>query len=133
MTNHLVPVKKGQDHSGKLLLLQSNFLTGRTELLFDRKERKTDICFPYPFYEVTEVGFALPEGWRIEELPAEISLKNEVGVYARTFTPSDNGFELSRVEAVSRARFPRESLQDAREWDAAAYTGDRERVVIRLN
>ncbi|MEM1218627.1 MAG: DUF3857 and transglutaminase domain-containing protein, partial [Bacteroidota bacterium] len=94
-----VEVEAAAINAGPLWYLSPFLYSGFLENPFSLEERTYPVDFPYPIKETVVINLSLPEDYRLEELPDEISLSmpNDAGRYSHRVT--DNG---QKIQLVSR-------------------------------
>lgn len=105
-------------------------LIAPAEEIFTADHRRTDICLPYAYMSETTATVRLPAGWGLSDVPEDASVVNAFGMYQRSCEPTEDGFQVVRVEAVEHTQFPAIQYAFAREWDRTRYDADRQMVVI---
>jgi hypothetical protein len=118
--------------AGDLMLLAPNPITATRSDLFRDPKRDSDMVFDYPYLERTELRLRLPPGWAVQTLPAEVMVENRVAALRAVWERRDGEILLHRTEAVRQARWPAADYNLAREWSAAMYGADQERVPIKV-
>lgn len=94
--------------------------------------REHPVVFDFPRVEILELEFNLPDGFRLEELPADTNLVTPYGKYALAFSSTPEAAKVERAFALLPLAVPpdeydalRAFLEDVRQGDATRLTIER--------
>ncbi len=87
-----VTVNGYAEKTGKRIFFQPSFFQHGRPARFISQERKNPIAFRYPFQEMEEVTFELPEGYSLEKAEGIAPIKiGDIATYENTLTTSKDG------------------------------------------
>jgi len=121
------------NRTGKFLIfrpsLHQSVLSGTP---FSKPDRKYDICFSGTSSSTSLTEISLPDGFKVEEMPQNVSLKADFGTYDMTYDL--NGEVLKVTEKLVRrsARVPAGRYQEVRKFYEGAIQAQKQQVVLRL-
>lgn len=116
--------------SGKRLFITPNLLSRSDSRFSDEEERVHDFVFDFEYRDVDTVEISIPEGYTIEALPQDVSLKNKFGSYSSTIKLTNNTLYYLRVHEHYAGRYPAKDKEELSKFFEAMYKADRSRVVL---
>lgn len=115
--------------TGKRIFIVPNILS-RGGNLFSEDERKTDIVLDYEFSDEDSCEIEIPDGYEIEVLPADVSLKTKFGTYYCSMKPDGNKILYRRTREQFSGRFPAKDQMELTNFFEAIYKADRTKIVL---
>ena len=115
--------------SGKRLFVYPNILN-RIFTRIPDEERTYDFVFDYEYRDVDTVELDVPEGYSLEAMPKDVSLKTKYGVYASSVKFVNNKLYFLRVREQYAGRFPAKEKGEIISYFETIYKNDRSRVVF---
>jgi hypothetical protein len=115
--------------SGKRLFIYPNLLNRNTTRVPD-EERVYDFVFDYEYRDIDTVEFDIPEGYSLEAMPKDVSLKTKYGVYTSSVKFENNKLYYLRVREQYAGRFPAKEKEEIAAFFETIYKNDRSRVVF---
>ena len=115
--------------SGKRLFIFPNLLNRSTTRVPD-EERLVDFVFDYEYRDVDSIEFQLPEGYTMEALPQDVSLKTKYGSYTSSVKFADNKLFYVRIREQYSGRYPPKEKEDLSKFFETIYKADRNKVVL---
>lgn len=90
--------------------------------------------FPFWFYESApsrvEIDLALPEGYKVDWAPKDLSIDNLFSVWTRTIRKGDGRLLISEMSHLKTAKLPKEAIGLIREYYNQALDHKNEEVVL---
>jgi len=115
--------------SGKRLFVYPNLLN-RIFTRIPDEERIYDYVFDYEYRDVDTVEFDIPEGYSLEAIPKDVSLKTKYGIYASSVKFVNNKLYFLRVRDQYAGRFSAKEKEEITSYFETIYKNDRSRVVF---
>src|SRR5687767_9146880 len=115
--------------SGKRLFIYPNLLN-RSPTRISEEERIYDFVFDYEYRDVDTVEFDIPEGYSLEAMPKDVSLKTKYGIYTSSVKFVNNKLYFLRVREQYAGRFPAKEKEEITAYFETIYKADRSRVVL---
>ena len=115
--------------SGKRLFISPNLLNRAATRIPD-EERVHDFVFDYEYHDVDTVEFDIPEGYIIESMPKDVSLKTKYGIYLSSVRLAGNKLYYLRVREHYAGRYPAKEKEEITNYFETVYKTDRSRVVL---
>jgi hypothetical protein len=115
--------------SGKRLFIYPNLLNRNATRVPD-EERVYDFVFDYEFRDVDSIEFDLPEGYVLETMPKDVSLKTKYGIYTSSVKLEGNKLYYLRTREQYAGQFPAKEKEDLAAYFETIYKSDRSRVVL---
>ena len=117
--------------AGDKMLLPVSPLLGARRHPFRHAERKYPVCFPYPFREFDDIVITLPEGLKVETLPAKRQRDMEPFGFQLVCAPEDGGkLHVQRDLVVKRSYFSVDQYKTIKSFFDEVTVGDEELVVL---
>ena len=116
--------------SGKRLFVNPN-LINRSSLRFTEEEKRTcDYVFDKEFKHVDSIELQIPEGYRLEAVPADIDIKTKFGLYSSRIKVAGNKLFYVRVREQYAGRFSIKEQEELSRFFEMMYKADRNRLVF---
>jgi hypothetical protein len=115
--------------TGKRLFVAPNLFNKESKLPL-YTERHFDIRFKTSYIDVDSINIQLPQGYGVESVPKDISLKNKFGSYSINFKVKENSIEVLRVREQQESIFPADNYPQLVEFYDAMFRADRSRIVM---
>ena len=113
------------------ILLNPWFADRHVSPVFKATRRYSTVRFPYPENRSSTSTWRLPPGVRVEELPSEIHLANELGEFSHSCTQEDNVVTCTRKFNLKKIEFQEMgAYQKAKEFFADIARYDQEVMVL---
>jgi hypothetical protein len=116
--------------TGKRLFITPNILSRGGMKLSDEEERKVDYVLDYEFRDEDNYEIEIPEGYSLEAMPQDVSLKTKFGSYSCTTKLDGNKIIYHRVREQFGGRFPAKDQQELSKFFEDIYKADRARMVL---
>lgn len=130
LDEHLdITVKNYSTVTGKRLFIMPNILS-RGGMKLSEEERKADFVFDYEFHNEDEYEIEIPEGYEIEAMPKDVSVKTKFGLYSSTTKFIGNKIIYKRVREQYSGRFPASDQPELIKFFDDIYKSDRSRMVL---
>jgi hypothetical protein len=97
---------------------------------FESESRNFSIDFPYPFAQIEEAEFLIPDGLEVRELPEDIHREIPGAEFRKTFSVEGNKLRCIRELTVSKLVFPVYQYQEIRQLHQEIVTADQLQVVL---
>ena len=98
---------------------------------FSKPDRKFDVCFAGISMNSSETEITLPEGFNVEEIPANVSLKLDFATYNIVYTLEGNVLKISEKLVRQDARIPVDRYQEVRKFYQDVIQAQKQQVVMR--
>ena len=118
--------------TGKRLFVAPN-LFNKESRLTENTNRYFDIVFKDSYRDIDSIHIILPQGYIVESLPKDVSLKNKFGTYNISFKMKENAIELIRKREQDEATFPASDYSQLVEYFDAMTKADRSKLVMVKN
>jgi hypothetical protein len=121
------------NRTSKLLIFRPNLQQSvLSQTPFSKAERKFDIHFYGPSSNTSETEILLPQGFKVDEMPQNVSLKTEFASYDRACTLSDGTMKVVEVLIRKSARIPASRYQEVRKFYEDVIQAQKQQAVLRL-
>lgn len=115
--------------SGKRLFIYPNLLNRNGTRIPD-EERTYDFVFDYEYRDVDSIEFDLPEGYVLESMPKDVSIKTKYGIYTSSVKFENNKLYYLRVREQYAGKFSAKEKEELAVYFETIYKTDRSRVVL---
>jgi hypothetical protein len=115
--------------TGKRLFIYPNLLN-RSSIRVPDEERLYDFVFDHEYRDVDSIEFQIPEGYAIEAIPQQLSLKTKYGSYTSSVRVENDKLYYLRVREQYAGRFPAKEKEELSKFFEAIYKADRSKVVL---
>lgn len=116
--------------SGKRLFIHPNLLNRSTQRITDEEERRYEYVIDFEYRDVDTVEIDIPEGYTVEAMPQDVSLKTKFGSYNSSIRIANDKLFYIRVREQYAGRFPAKDKEELFTFYEAIYKSDRSRVVL---
>jgi hypothetical protein len=116
--------------SGKRLFVIPNILNRANRKIDVDEDRKVDFVFNSEWKDEDNYEIEIPQGYTLEAMPRDVSLKTKFGSYSCTTKLSANKIIYHRVREQFGGRFPAKDQQELAKFFEDIYKGDRARMVL---
>ena len=116
--------------SGKRLFVVPNILNRNGSLLEEETGRKVDFVFTGAYSDMDECAIEIPEGYQIESLPQDVTIKSPFGQYFASVKLEGNKIIYYRTMEKFSGRFPATMQSDLIRFYGDIYRADRNKVVL---
>ena len=99
---------------------------------FSKSDRKFDMVFASTSTNESETTISLPEGFKVEEIPPDVSLKGDFATYDRTYTLDGNTLKIAEKLVRKEARIPLARYAEAKKFYQEAIQAQKQQVVMRM-
>lgn len=98
--------------------------------LSDEEERKIDFVLDYEFRDEDNYEIEVPEGYQLELMPQDISLKTKFGTYSCATKLNGHKIVYHRVREQFSGRFPANDQKELTKFFEDIYKADRAKMVL---
>lgn len=116
--------------SGKRLFIVPNILNRNGRLLEEESDRKVDFVFHSAYSDIDDIEIEIPEGYLIESLPQEVTVKSAFGNYFASVKLEGNKIIYHRTMDKFSGRFPANMQAEVIRFYGDIYKADRNKVVL---
>jgi hypothetical protein len=116
--------------SGKRLFVQPNIMSRDGRRITIDEDRKVDYVFDNPYMDVDTVEINLPEGYQVEAMQPEVSLKTKFGNYTSKVKMDGSKITYYRKIEIFSGRFPASDGAAIAEFYNTIYKADRTKLVF---
>lgn len=99
----------------------------------DVEDRALPFQVSFPYHDDYEITYILPEGYKLNEVPAAQTLKSEFGQYEINFKNNGNKVVVKRTIKVKEGLYPREKYRAYAEFRTKATNFDNIKLLITKN
>lgn len=115
--------------TGKRLFILPNLFNKASKLKVN-DERHFDVVLDDSYKDIDSIFIKLPEGYVVESLPKDVSIKNKFGSYGISFKVKDNTIELVRLQEQEAINLPASEYKNLVEYFDNIFKADRSRIVL---
>ena len=116
--------------SGNRASVPLTFFVAPETKAFQSANRVNDVYFAYPYEELDDIYFAMPEGWHVEALPPEQRSETPSLKFDVRATVDGAAIHVNRRVAVEQFLFPVKEYPSVRAFFSGARAGDEQQVLI---
>lgn len=116
--------------TGKRLFVMPNILSRGGMKLSDEEERKIDFVLDYEFRDEDNYEIEVPEGYQLELMPQDVSLKTKFGTYSCATKLNGHKIVYHRVREQFSGRFPANDQKELTKFFEDIYKADRAKMVL---
>ena len=116
--------------SGKRIFIEPNILNRRGNRLEVDEKRKVDLVLGYEYRDVDEYEIEIPEGYELEALSPETSIKSKFGNYTSSVKFNKNMITYKRVMEKFSGRYPATDQAELSKFYSDIHKADRSRIVL---
>ena len=117
--------------AGHRMLFPVGVFQAGQKALFQHATRVNAVYFPYPFQVVDDITVALPEGCRVETLPAAQKTPQGIVMYELTSRQDGKAVRITRHETVEGIFFPVQYYQGLRTFFSNMKANDEQQAVLQ--
>ena len=99
---------------------------------FSKSERKYDIAFREESSSVSETQIILPDGFRVEEIPDNVSLKTDFASFDRTYELTGGVLKITEKLIRQDAVIPASRYGEVKKFYESAIQAQKAQVVLRI-
>ena len=128
-----VTISNGAMSAGNMIYLKPIFDKGGDKNPFQQEIRKLPIDFTYPIFEKHIVTFALPEGYKVEEMPQAVSMSTPDNACRYLFNVKQLGSQIQVTSdlSINKSFFSPEEYQQLREFFNVLNSKINEQIVLK--
>lgn len=115
---------------GDKLFITLNLLNRRESVPAKVENRQTSFSVAYGFQDTDVTTYTLPQGYKVEFVPQDISLESEFGKYTAKVTVKDNSIIYTRHQTMSSKKYAPEKYKDIVEFYKKIYVADKQKAVL---
>lgn len=115
---------------GEKLFLTLNLLNRRESVPRKIENRKTSFAVPYGYEDTDQITYTLPQGYKAEYLPKDITLESEFGKYTAKVVIKDNALVYTRSQMMNSKQYPPEKYQDLVDFYKKIYLADKQKAIL---
>lgn len=116
--------------TGKRIFITPNILSRGGIKLSDEGERKVDYILDNEFHNEDNYEIELPDGYELEAVPQNVSLKSKFGNYSCSTRLEGNKIIYYRVREQFSGRFPPKDQKELEKFFEDVYKADRAKMVL---
>ena len=116
--------------TGKRIFIMPNILGRGGMKLSDEGERRVDFVLGNEFHNEENYEIEIPEGYELEAIPQDISIKTKFGSYSCTTRLNGNKIIYHRVREQFSGRFPATDQKELARFLEDIYKADRAKMVL---
>ena len=99
---------------------------------FSKSDRKFDLDFASTSTNESQTEISLPDGFTVEEIPQNVSLKTDFATYDRTYILDGSTLKIAEKLVRNEARIPLARYPEAKKFYQEAIQAQKQQVVMRL-
>ena len=116
--------------SGKRLFINPNILNRTTKKLDVDEQRTVDLMFSQEWRDEDNYEIEIPDGYQLEAMPQDVSLKTKFGTYSCNTKLNGNKIIYHRVREQFSGRFPAKDQTELAKFFEDIYKADRGRMIL---
>lgn len=117
--------------SGNRIFFLPNVMERRTTVPKDVALRLSPVRFHYPYLDIDTIYYKIPNGYQVEALPEETSLKTEFGIFcSKTQKIDPSTLVYTRSLEIRNYSIDAKNYAEYRKFIAAVVKSDRAQVVL---
>ena len=116
--------------TGKRIFIMPNILSRGGMKLSEEEERKVDFVLDNEFHNEDNYEIEIPEGYELEAMPRDVSIKSKFGMYSCTTKLNGNKIIYQRVREQFSGRFPAKDQKELEKFFEDIYKADRAKMVL---
>ena len=128
-----ISIKNYASVSSDRMFLLPNILNRKEYIPRKIESRKTEIVFRRGFTDIDTIIYNIPEGFKIEYIPENITENNKFGNYEVFYYFEDSKFIYIRKFIKHKGTFPPEDYGDLRNFFKLMYNTDKKTIVFVKN
>ncbi|MBL0359351.1 MAG: DUF3857 domain-containing protein [Chitinophagaceae bacterium] len=116
--------------TGKRLFINPNIFGGATQKLMADTARKYDYIIDEDYRDIDSVEIKIPNGYKLETIPKEVSLQTKFGKYVSSVKLLDDRIVYYRLMEQYNSRIPAKEYNEIVKFYEQVYKSDRSKVVL---
>ncbi len=116
--------------TGKRMFITPNILSKTSNKLDSTGTRKFDILYDFAFRDTDTVHIKIPEGYTVESIPKNTTIKNQFGQYEINFKIEGNMITHNRFYERTAGRFSPQDYSELVKFYEAMFKADRSSFVL---
>ncbi|MEN8248502.1 MAG: DUF3857 and transglutaminase domain-containing protein [Bacteroidota bacterium] len=116
--------------TGDRIFFEANLLNQSASVPKKIRDRKTDIYVNSAYNDVDSIHFVLPEGYHVEHLPENKSIKTDFGEYSTSYNLSDDGLIYVRKRVRWKGVYQSDQYEEFRNEMKEISREDKTKVVL---
>jgi hypothetical protein len=117
--------------AGRRGLMATGIFNASEKHLFEHANRTWPIYFAYPFSTLDEISIELPDGWKVETLPQDMTRDAKAVVYKRTVQNQNGVLKIQRELDSELVVVAKENYSILRNFYQLVKTQDEQQVVLQ--
>jgi hypothetical protein len=117
--------------AGKRALLPTGLFSGAEKKLFEHADRIWPVYFRYPYSEVDDLTFEVPEGWKIESTPKDLDRDAKAVEYTLKVENKGNAVHVHRMLRCEVVMVAKENYPILRSFYQVVKSEDEQQVVLQ--
>ena len=93
-------------------------------------ERENDVVTNFAYQDCDSILFKIPEGYKIEYLPENISIESDFGSYNMQIQENDGEILYIRNHTFYKGRFPKTEYTKFREYLIDIVNQDKKKIIL---
>jgi hypothetical protein len=115
---------------GKRYFIVLNLLNRSDYIPEETGNRKTDVWLRFPFIDADTITYILPEGYRIESCPEEVSIQNRFGSLEIVLDVAEKRVTYIRIRKMNEGVFPPDTYPELLHLFRSTASADRMTLVL---
>lgn len=128
-----INIKNYASVSSDRMFLVPNILNRKEYIPKKIENRKTEIVFRRGFTDIDTIIYNIPEGFKIEYIPENVTENNKFGNYEVSYYFENSKLTYIRKFIVHKGTFPPEDYDDLRNFYKLMYNTDKKTIVFVKN
>ena len=120
------------EKAGKLFLLHSCVLGGKTRDLLEGKPRKLPVAFSHPTSESDVIDISLPTEYVMDEMPQAVKYDYPFAAYKSETKVAEHALHYSRTYEVKDVEVPVQQLEDLKKFFREIADDERAYTILKL-
>jgi hypothetical protein len=116
--------------TGRRLFINPDIFGGATEKILSDTGRQNDYVIKDPYRAIDSIEIKIPDGYKPESIPKNISLDTKFGKYASSVKVLDNSIIYYRFMEQYNGRFSPKEFNELVKFYDQVYKSDRSKVVL---
>ncbi len=125
-------VRAYAEHAGKLLLIRSCVLGGKTRDVLEGKPRKQPVAFSHATLESDVVDISLPSEYVIDEIPQTVKYDYPFAAYNSETRIAEHALHYSRTYQLKDVQVPVEQLENLKKFFREIADDERGYTILKL-
>ena len=117
--------------AGRRALLATGIFNASEKHLFEHANRVWPVYFTYPFSTLDQISIELPEGWKVESLPKDMTRDAKAVIYKRTAENQNGVLKIVRELDSEVVIVAKENYPILRGFYQLVKTQDEQQVVLQ--